>query len=148
MITSREEFDAEIKKAFAPLVEAVKEAQKEALGKLTNTVGVNNAHRNLHREVNEHHKRPFALPPNLRSVVGAGIEISLAERFFEKSGRDLSDEEVYQVRLALQSRVCFSPKDLQEIGKRFSEELAPKPIKQVPQGIPWGKKVTINGYRK
>lgn len=41
MITSKEEFDAEIKKALAPLVEAVKEAQKEALDKLVDVAGVN-----------------------------------------------------------------------------------------------------------
>lgn len=88
----------------------------------------------------EFEKRLLALPPNLRRLVSFGIELSLAERFYEKADRDLSDEEAYHVQLALKSRLSFSTDDLREMGRLVSEELRPKLIKQIPQGIPWNKK--------
>lgn len=135
MITTKEEFEAEMQKALIPLAEALKKAKEEIFQGLVYPAG-----RNLHREMQEYHERTLALPVNLRRLVSFGIELSLAERFFEKEERDLSDEEAYHVQLALKSRLSFSTDDLQEMGRLMSEELRPKPIKQIPQGIPWNKK--------
>ena len=98
-------------------------------------------------ENQEHSKRLLALPPNLRSVVCAGIELSLAEGVFSRIGRDLTDDEAFLVRHTIPVTV-IDFEDLHKIGKSLSDELKLKPTKHAPKGIPWGQKVTLNGYRR
>ena len=139
MITTKEELGREMLKALDPFINAVKEAYEEAFDKLTTLVGVNPYHKQ--REAEEaHSRRLLTLPPNLRSAVCGGIEISLAEKVFADHGRDLTDHEFDMIRFALKERVAFSTDDLQELAQRLSDDFAPKPIKQIPNGIPWNKK--------
>lgn len=113
MITSKEEFDAEIKKALAPLVEAVKEAQKEALDKLTDTVGVNSAY--------------YQPEAGLRSL---GEE---AENFFNLTGTDLKQvkraiEKIKAIGF-LQGNAC-GPGELLFVGENKDGKVvtAPRPV--------------------
>lgn len=142
MITSKEELHAEIiEKVYRPMAKAIKEAYKEALEALTNTVGVNNPYHQSEAE-RAYSKRLLDLPPNLRSLVCAGIELSLAEGVFSRIGRDLTEDEARLVRHTIPITV-ISIEDLHKIGKSLSDELKLKPTKQTPKGIPWNKSVIL-----
>jgi hypothetical protein len=88
-------------------------------------------------ENQEHSKRLLALPPNLRSVVCAGIEISLAEKVYAEHGRDLTGQEAWAIKDCLTHTPVLKcePKLIE-----FPEiQVAPK-----RNGIPWNKKQQFN----
>ena len=129
MITTKEELGREMLKALNPLVNAVEKAYEDAFDKLTVMVGVNPYHKHQ-----EFLRRLEAIPPNLRRLVEAGMEITVVERGFEKLGRDLTSEEANLLQYGLM-KVPVLADELPAL--RLPQ---PEPIKRIPKGIPWDKK--------